>query len=300
MRFRTGPRLVQALILRAFIVPGEVSVLVFIDESGHPRPKDPTTRPVLLAACIKESDAGHLFRSLFALQRSTLAGVVLNKDEQEGKAKEFMNRYAITKHVAKRAYAEGFFDMVNDLDLTVFGIVMEKPDKAPYEGPELLQCHHRYLFDRVERFMSEEHPNHMALPIYDALDPGSTRIFAAGFNSFMSKSNAGRAMQHIVPSPLFVDSALTPGIQIADRFAYALRIYEENQLQRQGIVGDAYLATMKRYAKIVWSKTKNYDRGDGLTIYGISRINASRFDYELPAFLSASDEAEVGVEAAQE
>jgi hypothetical protein len=57
---------------------------------------------------------------------------------------------------------------------------------------------------------------------------------------------------------------------------------------------------MKRYAKIVWSKTKNYDRGDGLSIYGISRINASRSDYELPTFLSSGDEAEIGVEAAQE
>jgi hypothetical protein len=278
-------------------------MLVFIDESGHPRPGDPTTKPVLLAACIKEEDAGYLFRSLFALQRTTLAGMNLTREEEEGKAKDFMNRHAITKHVKKRAYAEGFFEMLGDIDLTVFAIVMERPEKAPYEGPELLQCHHRYLLDRIERFMDEEHPTYMALPIYDALDPGSTRIFAASFNSFMSKSNAGRAMQHIVPSPLFVDSALTPGIQIADRFAYVLRLYEENQLQKQGIVGDAYLATIKRYAKIVWPKTKNYDRGDGFIIHGISRITASKFDYELPASMAAGqvDEGdEAGVEAVEE
>lgn len=278
-------------------------MLVFIDESGHPRPGDPTSRPVLLAACVKESDAGHLFRSLFALQRSTLSGMgPLTKEEEEGKASVFMNRHAITKHVQKRAYAEGFFEMVNDADVTVFAIVMERPEKAPYEGPELLQCHHRYLFDRIERFMAQEHPNHMALPIYDALDPGSTRIFAASFNSFMSKSNAGRAMQHIVPNPLFVDSALTPGIQIADRLAYVLRLHEENQLQRQGIVGDAYLATIKRYSKTVWASTRNYDRGDGFIIHGISRITPARFDYELPASMSGGrgDDDETGVEPVEQ
>lgn len=150
--------------------------------------------------------------------------------------------------------------------------------------------------------MAEEHPNHMALPIYDNLDPTQTRIFAASFNSFMSKSNAGRAMQHIVPSPLFVDSALTPGIQVADRFAYVLRLYEENQLQRQGIVGDAYLATIKRYAKVVWPKTKNYDRGDGFIIHGISRIAASKFDYELPASMAAGqvEDDEATLEPAEE
>jgi hypothetical protein len=226
----------------------------------------------------------------------------LTKEEEEGKAKDFMNRYALTKHVAKRAYAEGFFEMVNDMDMAVFAMVMERPDRAPYEGPELLQCHHRYLLNRIERFMAEEHPNHMALPIYDALDPGSTRMFAAGFNSFMSKSNAGRAMQHLVPSPLFVDSGLTPGIQIADRFAYVLRLYEENQLQRERIIGDPYLATINRYAKIVWSKTKNYDRGDGFTIHGISRIAATKFDYELPAAMAAGqvEDDEAGLEPVEE
>ena len=275
-------------------------MLVFIDESGHPRPGDPTTRPVLLAAWIKEADAGHLFRSLFALKRTTLEGMTLTRKEEEGKAKDFMSRYAITEHVQKRAYAEGFFDMANDADVTVFGIVMERPDRPPYEGPELLQCHHRYLLERIECFMADEHPNHMALPIYDALDPGSTRIFAASFNSFMSKSNAGRAMQHIVPSPLFVDSALTPGIQVADRFAYVLRLHEENQLQKQRFCGDAYLATIKRYASVVWSKTKDYDRDD-FTIRGISRIAPGKFDYELPAAMAVGsvEDEEAGIEPAE-
>ena len=109
-------------------------------------------------------------------------------------------------------------------------------------------------------------------------------------------------MQHIVPSPLFVDSSLTPGIQIADRFAYVLRLYEENQLQRQGVIGDAYLATIKRYAKVVWPKTKNYDRGDGFIFHGISRLRATRFDYELPPALAAAqgEDEEAALEAAEE
>ena len=63
-------------------------------------------------------------------------------------------------------------------------------------------------------------------------------------------------------------------------------ISEEKGLQHQGIIGDAYLATINRYAKIVWSKTRNFDRGDDFTIHGISRIPATKFDYELPATMA--------------
>jgi hypothetical protein len=93
-------------------------------------------------------------------------------------------------------------------------------------------------------------------------------------------------MQHIVPSPLFVDSALTPGIQIADMSAYVLRIaYERNLLQDRAIA-DPYLSTIKRFANVVRDKTVNYPKEDGGTWYGITVISASRFMYEPPGPLT--------------
>jgi len=50
-------------------------------------------------------------------------------------------------------------------------------------------------------------------------------------------------------------------------------------------------------------KTRDYDRGDGFIIHGISRISASKFDYELPAAMASAgivEDDEIGVEAVEE
>lgn len=259
-------------------------MLVFIDESGHPRPTDPTERPTILAVCIEETKLGQLSRATFSLQRSLLSQMSLNRKEREGKASELMNRRALTKNAAKREYAEAFFDRLRDFPLTTFAMVCERPTQTPYEGPEVLQAHQRYLLDRVDLFMEREHPDDLALLIYDNIDPGSARNFAASLDNYMERGG-GQKLKRIVPSALFSDSEFTPGIQVADRFAYVVRINEEKALYQQQVVSDPYMSTIKRYAALVRTKTKNYELpevDEGFMSYGISTMSADKFTYEAP------------------
>jgi Protein of unknown function (DUF3800) len=191
----------------------------------------------------------------------------------------FLDRRSVTRVTSKREYVDSVFELLRDFDLSVFAIVMERPDKELYEGPEFLQTHFRWLFERVDRFMEREHPNHWAIPIFDGQDPGSNKKFSRCFEAFMARSDAGRAMRHIVPSPLFVDSAITPGIQVADLFAYAIRENYENSLF-EGVTSDPYFSALKRYANIVRSKTMNYESETGYVWYGISTMDAGKFVYE--------------------
>jgi len=270
---------------RAFFVPGrETAVLVFIDESGHPRPNDPTKRPTILAACIEENKLGQLSRTTYALQRSLLSQMRLNRKEREGKASELMTRRALTKNAAKREFAEAFFDRLRDFPLTVFAVVAERPAKQPYEGADVLQAHHRFLLERINLFMERDHPDDLALLIYDNLDPGNAAKFAASLDTFMSRGG-GKNFRYVVPSALFADSEFAPGIQVADRFAYVVRLNEEEELYQQQVISDPYLSTIKRYAAIVRSKTRNYELPDvepGFLSYGISTIGADKFIYEAP------------------
>ena len=259
-------------------------MLVFIDESGHPRPSDATTRPTILAVCIEEAVLGQLSRAMFALQRSLLSQMKLNKKEREGKASELLNRRALTKNAAKREFAEAFFDRLRDFPLTVFAVVAERPEKEPYEGPDNLQAHHRFLLDRIELFMEREHPNDLALLVYDDLDPGNATKFAQSLDGFMERG-PGKGMKHIVPSALFANSEFAPGIQIADRFAYVVRINEEELLYQSPVHADPYFSTIKRFASIVRQKTKNYELPEvepGFMSYGISTISADKFQYGAP------------------
>ncbi|MGH8907413.1 MAG: DUF3800 domain-containing protein [Egibacteraceae bacterium] len=183
-------------------------MLVFVDESGHPNPGDPCSRPVLMAVCVQESDAGRLIRRLYALRRDLqgamrlLGFMKLSKAEEELKAVEILTRRALLKNAAKK---------------------------------EL----------------------------------------------FMARTTIGRSMSYILPSPLFADSSLTPGLQIADLFAYALRVNYENNLRLQRNLMDPYLSCMARYGRIIHEKTINYSRAEGGSWYGIGTMSADKFIYDI-------------------
>ncbi len=95
---------------------------------------------------------GQLARIIFSLKRSLLSQMPLNKKEREGKGAELLNRYALTRNAAKREFAEAFFDRLRDYPLTVFAVVAERPEQAPYEGTRgrTASKRIRYLLDRIE------------------------------------------------------------------------------------------------------------------------------------------------------
>lgn len=172
------------------------------------------------------------------------------------------------------------FEYLRDFDLKVFGIVAERPTKMPYTGPGVLQTHYRRLLHRVELYMEQAHSKFMALPIFDGQDPASNRVFADCFTGYMVKHSGGKALVHIVPNALFVDSSLTPGIRIADWFAYVIRVTYENNLQQTQPVTDTYLSAMKRFAGVITAKTMNFERPNDFTWYGIAQMSADKFVYE--------------------
>jgi Protein of unknown function (DUF3800) len=263
----------------------EKAVLIFIDESGHPNPGDPSTRPVLLAVCVKESDAGTLIRRLFSLRRDLLGKMTLSRAEEELKATELLSRGPLRKNVAKREFVETLFEYLRDFPITIFAIVMERPTERPYRGSEVLQRQYWWLLERVNRFVATDHPGHMAIPIFDGQDPTSNRVLSDSFTAFMARTAIGQAMDRIVPTLLFTDSSLTPGLQIADLCAYVLRVCHEQELFRTRNVTDPYLSAINRYAKIIKEKSVDYEHQgfDGtLTItYGIRKMAISRFIYRV-------------------
>ena len=92
----------------------------------------------------------------------------------------FLSKRALSK-VTKREYVDSLFEFLRDFDLHTFGITMERPSKQPYEGVETLPTQYRWLLERIERFMENEHPTHFALPIFDTRDPGTNRILSESF-----------------------------------------------------------------------------------------------------------------------
>jgi len=257
-------------------------LFVYIDESGHPHPND-HPRPVDVGVCLKREDVRHIAGALHRFSEDFRASagstVRLRSEEREGKATAFLSRKALLGWPAKRAYAESVMDLIRDLDVTIFAMVMERPDRPIYHGDDYLQPQHRWILERVDALIERKETGRMATVVFDGRSPSENIRLDKCFSNFFFRTPEGRAMTRIVPGVLFVDSEITPGIKLAEFCAYILRVYYEHGLDQQELRGDPYLATIKRYAEIIRRKTFHWD-ADGVRFWGIRTMGKEHFRYE--------------------
>ena len=247
-------------------------MLVFIDESGHPHPPDRSTRPVLLAVCIDERDARSVNTALYRLKKD-----ILNREpeEFEAKANQLITRATFRNRTDKREFVESFFDRCRELPFTIFAVVMDKPQTVPVSSHTFLPMQFRFLLYRVQELLRErtEHAN----ILFDG-DGIALGHLSQRFNNFLYRSRTGQSLTNITDTPFFVDSRITPGIQIADMFASVVRQYHENGLTRGVPRGDAFLSAIARFYKTVGEKTVDLTPREGETWYGISYMS-ERYHY---------------------
>lgn len=258
-------------------------MFVYIDESGHPHPNDPHLRPVDVGVCLKREDVrqitGALHRFSEDFRASTGSTTRLRSAEREGKAVAFLSRKALLGWPAKRVYADAVMDLIRNLDVTIFAMVMERPDRPIYRGEDHLQTQHRWILERVDALIEMKETGRMATLIFDGRDRAENVRLDKCFSNFLYRSAEGRAMTRIVPGVLFVDSEITPGIKLADFCAYILRVYYECGLDRQDPRGDPYLTTIKRYAEIIRQQTFDREDEGGGKSWGIRTMGKEHFFY---------------------
>ena len=239
-------------------------MLVFIDESGNPHPKDSSTRPVILAVCIAEQDVRFISGRLHGLKRSLLI-----REHMEIKAVKLLSRGTFRRIPEKREFTEAFFDLIRNLPLTVFGIVMERPETVPPES-SMLPSQFRFLLERIN--MYAESCNEMATVLFDGDGKSQYGGLSVKFNYYLHRSIEGASLTRITDAPFFVDSKITSGIQIADMSAGVVRLYEENNLFRGLPSGDSFLSAVNRYYEVIASKTLDQVSREGYARHGLFRM----------------------------
>lgn len=226
-------------------------MFAFFDESGTPHPNDSATRPVCVAVCMNEKDSRFISGRIHALKRN-----LINRENLEFKAKRLLTRSTFRRIPEKRELVETFFDSVRNLPITLFAVIMERPQSLPLIGANYLPNQLRYLLQRCDLLALEN--KEMTIILFD----GECQAFgglSSKFSSFLYRSNEGRSMTTIAESPFFVDSRVTCGIQIADMASSVIRLYEENRLFQGVPAGDAFLSAIRRYYMILQEKTKNQE-----------------------------------------
>jgi hypothetical protein len=226
-------------------------IFAFVDESGHPHPSDSCTRPVLAVVCIDARDLRTLNTELFHLKRNLLRK---EQFEIEAKANKLLTRATFKNRPEKREFVEAFFEMCRNFPLTLFAIVMERPLTPPPTSRDILPMPFRYILYRVNRLVETEKPDDLAIVLFDG-DGSQYNRLSERFSNWLYKSLKGRSLRTLAESPFFVDSAFTPGIQIADMAAGVIRIYQENNLHIRVPPADPFLSAIARYYRILEQKT---------------------------------------------
>ena len=238
-------------------------MLVFIDESGHPHPNDPSTRPVLAAVCFPQRASRSISRQLFAIKRSRLGN---ERAGLELKANAILNRRTFTRKPEIRELVEETFDQIRNIDLTIFAVIMEKPaDVIPRNSP-LLPRQYRYILQRGDALLSGGSATAVVLVDGDGSQYGG---LSAKFEGYLNRFREGQAMTNVVDTPYFVDSRYTMGIQLADLVAGAIRQYHEAELSRNPNTSDPYLRAVARYYRTVEAKTKDLTSPQGYPLRGL-------------------------------
>ena len=257
-------------------------MLCFIDESGHPHSHDAATRPVVVCVCIDEYDCRDISGQIHGLKRRLLGQA---RERMEIKANELLNRPTFRRIPEKREFVEAFFDLCRNLPITIFAVIMERPLQPLLQDHPHLPNQFRYLLQRIDIFL--EGKDDMAILLFDG-DASQRGQLGLKFESFLHRSSEGRALSKIADAPFFVDSKVTPGIQIADMAASAIRIYEQNALFRGLPPSDLFFSAVRRYYNILDQKTVNLTSYEGYPRPGFYRM-PERHHY-LPASIEGSIE----------
>ena len=238
-------------------------MLVFIDESGHPHPNDPTTRPVLAAVCFPEWKSRSIGRLLFGIKRSLLG------DERTGKelkANAILNKRTFNRRPELRELVAEIFDQIQNLDITIFAVVMDKPETVIPRDTVYLPRQYRYILQRANALVVDDQA--MAFVLVDG-DGSQYGGLSAKLGRYLNRYHEGQSMTNVVDTPYFVDSKYTMGIQLADLVAGVIRKYQEAELYRDPHTSDPFLRAIARYYKIIESKTKDLSDPQGHPLRGI-------------------------------
>lgn len=172
------------------------------------------------------------------------------------------------------------FDLIAATDLRVFAVIMQRPLQKPHLERGKLPWQHRALLQRINAYVDQHGgPTESATLIYDGEGAGGLPGgLAFCMTSYLHGHAVGQTFTRIVTTPMFVDSRITPRVQLIDMIASCIRQYEEQNLYRRPFGSDPFLSALDRYYGVIRPKTLDLEISDPDTVlYGLYRMPGEYF-----------------------
>lgn len=207
-----------------------------------------------------------------ALRTARQRGVLVDGEvtQAELKANKLLGP-RVARHYAATGSAIGFelvqelLGSLHDLDARVFGTLSEVHDVQAVLRPraDLLPRQLAFLLERANDYAAGRGDQRVICTVFDSVHLGQDHGIEAGVSNFMFRTSKGQQMRQIVPQPFFVNSMLTPGLQVADIVSYLLRLAmaeEHARLPWQLLIDQVYRLAVRREDGKVHSIYRIYDK----------------------------------------
>jgi len=280
---------------------------VYMDQAGNPSPRDPSPYSVLLCICVEHEKSREVARRLHRIKQDYLTLPIVKKvyGLMHELGLESPSNLRPLQKVIKAgdptslelkgiyfARKEAFRDIANSAEIVnsvfglldaisaVFAIVMPRPSSKPYTPPGQLTRWHYFMLQRIHSHMKALQHSRIATIVSDEYGREQDAELAAGISNFLFRSSEGQQYDSILETPLFVDSGLCPGIQIADVFAYVGRQYYCHGLESKK-TKDPYELWIKRlWEQEIKPKSPDYPNplDPSKTNYGIYKMPAEAYE----------------------
>lgn len=242
-------------------------MFAFIDISGCFK-STPEKEPYIVASavCVRQHLIGDITRVLHNLKRDILLNETL-----EYRANSFINKSTLSHpELNKHLFNERVFERCfGSGDCQCFAVVIPNRDIRPSFQTDHLSKHYIYLIQRIQK-LAEEYQRPKAIIAIDNEQRKVDKRVAYAFSNYLYRTAGGTQMDRILEIPLFVDSEMTIGIQLADAAAGVIRLYHRNDLHHMPshINEPNWIKKLRDYYSMLEQATRNY-KG----LFGIYRCN---------------------------
>ena len=117
--------------------------------------------------------------------------------------------------------AEAFYAQLEPMRMHLFSVVVDKRKLHGHVDHDILfKKAYELLLERIEHYLWEFHPKHQGVIVIDDTGRQANRSLAMKHAFIQREGNQVMRFHHIVEYPMFTDSALSNGIQLADLCGY--------------------------------------------------------------------------------
>jgi hypothetical protein len=287
---------------------GEMSYLLFMDESGHDHRQTPYE--VRGGFCLHVGKLWPFVRSMKKLERDAFGvELTLYKSELKGakllKRKRFkaasqeplmhdeerrkLVRSLLTKGLEKKApvakeicaygqacllAVDGLFQLLDDHEAVVFASAIPRGALKEHPGSQdLLRKDHVFLLERFYYHLEAKQEH--GLLVFDEVEKTEDRRFVRRIERYYTSTTTGRfRSKWIVPTPFFVSSEMTYAVQAADIVIYCINW--GFRIARFGMDAPTRLEIAERYGSWLGRlqfRSDGYRDGASYESFGIAYVS---------------------------